>query len=149
MRATTTTISSMWLVESVRIVWRGMGSMGGSELFGLKHLRFDHPNVGYVIDGQEDATVRYGLERDFDVGERVKFLTPAGNVFGYAKIEEVWTGPVRLAYYDITLVDGRNHPAEDTNDLWNRLQKHYPDEDIDYDDTVTVIYFDLFQVGGG
>lgn len=113
-----------------------------------KYLRFDYPNVGYVIDGREDATIRYGLHREFDVGEVVKLLTPDDVVFGHAEIEDVWVAPVRLAYTDMTFVDGRNHPAESTNDLCERLRTHYSDESISYDDTVTVIYFELLQVGG-
>lgn len=112
------------------------------------YLRFDHPNVGYVIDGEEDATVRYAFDRDLEPGQKVKLLTPGGNVFGYARIEDVWTCPLRLAYIDMTVTDGRSHPAKDTAELHDRLEDHYPDAELTGETEVTLIYFNLIQVGG-
>lgn len=112
------------------------------------YLRFDYPNVGYVLDRQEDATVRYDFERELDVGQRVQLLTPGGTVFAIAEIEDVWTCPLRLAYADMVFVDGRSHPATDVHDLASQLNEHYADHVIKYDDEVTLVYFDIVQVGG-
>lgn len=110
-------------------------------------LKFAHANVGYVIDGQEDATVRYELERDISEGDLLKMLTPNGNVFGYADVEDVFTAELRHAFFDMTTADGRSHPATGTFDLQDRLNVHYQDE-VATTDEVTVIEFDLWQVGG-
>lgn len=112
----------------------------------ISHLKFDHPNVGYVIDGLEDATVRYDLEREFEEGEWVQARTPENNVFGYIEIEEVWTGPLRLAYSDMTVVDERKHPSSNAGDLHRRMEKHY-DRTFSGGEEVTVVYFELVQVG--
>lgn len=113
------------------------------------YLRFDHPNVGYVLDGREDATVRYGFDRDLEADQRVELHTPGGTVFAIAEIEDVWTCPLRLAYHDMVQVDGRAHPATDTHNLAVRLNTHYQGQVIDYDDEVTVVYFDVIEIGGG
>lgn len=111
------------------------------------YIRFDHPNVGYVIDGVEDATVRYGFDRDLQTGDRIKLLTPEGTVFAYAVVEDVWTTELSKAYFDMTATDGRCHPASGTMDLLGRLGRHYESESIHLDDEVTVVYFDVYQVG--
>lgn len=111
------------------------------------YLRFDYPNVGYVIDGLEDATVRYGFDRDLNPGDTIKLLTPAGNIFAIAEVVDVWTAPLRLAYFDMTVADGRTHPAEGTLDLHERMNGHYTDN-IALTDEVTVVEFDVAQIGG-
>lgn len=111
------------------------------------YLRFAPANVGYVIDGVEDATVRYGFDRDIEEGDTLKLLTQGNNLFGYAIVEDVFQASVNHVAYDVLKVDKREHPATDTMDLLDRLQKHYPDEEIGIDSEVTVIYFDLTQVG--
>lgn len=109
----------------------------------MNYLRFDYPNVGYVIDGKEDATVRYELEREFAVGDTIQCRTPGGAVFAHAEIEDVWTAPLRNVYTQMVGLDGRNHPAEGVNDLYNRMRGHYPE--IQRDDEVTVPYLDVWH----
>jgi len=115
---------------------------------GIAYLKFDHPNVGYVIDGKEDATVRVGFERDWEPGQVVQLRTPKNNVFGYAEVQGTYESRVEQAHFDICVADRRNHPAESDDDLLERLRSHYPDESVQYDTPVTVVNFDLFQVGG-
>jgi len=125
---------------------------GGAELAEADsqttHLRFAHRNVGLVLDGEEDATVRYGFERDLEAGDTVELLTPGGTVFALAEVGEVWTAPIRLAQPDMVFVDDRAHPATSPMDLFERLREHYPEEELLLTDEVTVIYFDVQQIGG-
>lgn len=112
-----------------------------------QYLRFDYPNVGYVIDGLEDATVRFELDRDFEEGEWVQARTPENNVFGYIEIEKVSKGPIRSAQPKMCYVDGREHPSTSPNDLLERLERHYPDAEIALRDDVSTVYFDFVQAG--
>lgn len=125
------------------------GTSGVERSDGLKkHLKFDHPNVGYVLDREEDATVRHGLERDFNEGEWIQARTPSGNVFAYLEIEDVWHATLRHVHADTLFVDDRAHPSDSAMDLLERMRSHYPDADLDMDTVVTVIYFEVAQVGG-
>lgn len=110
------------------------------------HLRFAHANVGYVLDGLEDATVRYDFERELTPGDVVELLTPNGSVFAVAEVEDVWSCEARLAHHDMVVADGRSHPSEGTLDLLERLKQHYS-ADVGLTDEVTVIYFDVIQAG--
>lgn len=111
------------------------------------YLRFDHPNVGYILDGLEDATVRYDFDRDLATDDLVRLLTPNGMAFAVAIVVDVWTAPLRLAHHDMTVADGRNHPSDGALDLFHRLREHYPDADLDGDTEVTVISFDIVRFG--
>lgn len=111
------------------------------------YLRFAHPNVGYVIDGLEDATVRLDLEREFAVGDVVELRTPGDTVFGAATVEDVKDCEVRHAWVDMWS-DERIHPSTGIVDLLERLQGHYGD-DVDLKTDVTVIYLDVEQIGQG
>lgn len=110
------------------------------------YLGFAYPNIGYVIDGLKDATVRVGLERGFEEGQHIELRTPEGNVFGYAEIVDVYEPRLGAAWFDMTAVDDRNHPADSTTDLLDRLRSHYPGQKIDLDTRVTVIYFDCLKI---
>lgn len=112
------------------------------------YLRFDYPNVGYVLDGVEDATVRYDFERDFNLGQIISLKTPGGNIFGHAEVKNLVGIPVNEAVREMD-ADGRHHPAEDTADLMDRLAEHYPEAGIGPDDYVTIVYFDVYQSSGG
>jgi len=112
----------------------------------MAYLKFGYPNVGYVIDGLEDSTIRVGLEREFEVGQRIELRTPKGVVFGHATVEEVYTTRVELAHHDVVVTDGREHPSESKHDLLTSLRGHYPDAGVRYDTEVTVIYFDAETV---
>lgn len=114
----------------------------------VTYVTFAHANVGYVLDGLEDATVRYQFERAdrIDAGDRIELRTPSGKTFAIAEVVDIWTCPLRLAYHDTVVVDDRNHPADDALDLFERMKTHYGDDHPDYDDEVTVIYFDVLDV---
>lgn len=106
-----------------------------------KYLTFAQSLVGKVIDGDEDATIRVGLERDIERGDELELRTPSGTVFGTATVEDIYETRVGLAYHDTVVVDGRSHPSEGKQDLLDRLRTHY-DQEIWYDTGVTVVYFD-------
>lgn len=102
-------------------------------------LKFAHANVGFVLDGLETSTVRYGLDRDIQPGDLVTFLTPGGQQFAHAVVRDVVQVPVRHAM--MPLAD-EAHPADDVFDLRDRLDEHYGD-DITMDTPVQVVKFDL------
>ncbi|GCF16269.1 hypothetical protein Harman_42040 [Haloarcula mannanilytica] len=106
------------------------------------YLKFGYPNVGYVIDGLEDSTIRVGLERDFEVGQRIELRTPKNTVFGHGTVQDIYTSRVEVAHHDVVVVDGREHPSESKHDLPTSLRDHYPDAEVRYDTEVTVVYFD-------
>lgn len=110
------------------------------------YLRFAYPNVGYVIDGEEDATVRYGFERGIHSGDLFGLRTPGDTQFAIARIEDVYGTRVGTARFEL-ISDGRNHPADSDTELLERLQSHYPDADIGLDTEVTVIYFNVVHLG--
>jgi len=114
------------------------------------YLKFAHENIGLVIDGYEDATIRVGLDRDFTPGQRIELRTPGGTIFAHAVVEKAYGSRVGLAHHDTVVVDGRNHPSESQRDLLAALRGHYPEADIDYGTEVTIIYFhvvDSMRVG--
>jgi len=111
------------------------------------YLTFDHPNIGYIIDDLEDATIRVALEREFTPGQEIALQTPKGRVFGIATVEDVYQCRVEQAYFDAAQADNRNHPASSTQDLLERLRSHYPDREIHYDTEVTTIYIDCHTLG--
>jgi len=112
----------------------------------VAYLRFGYPNVGYVIDGKEDATVRYGFERGINAGDLFGLRTPGDTQFAIARIEDVYSSRVGTARFEL-INDGREHPADSDTDLLERLQSHYPDANIALDSEVTVIYFDVVHLG--
>lgn len=117
---------------------------GGADLDGSEqpapYLKFGHENIGFILDGYEDATIRAGLEREFQAGDTVELRTPKDRVFGDAEVEEVYESRVGQALIDAVFVDDRNHPSSSNDDLLNRLQQHYS-RDVTFDTPVTVIYF--------
>jgi hypothetical protein len=113
-----------------------------------QYLRFDYPNVGYVLDRLEDCTFRYDLDRELPIGAWIKLLTPKGNIFAVAEVDQTFTTTVDCALGDTVRVDDRSHPAENTDDLIQRLRSHYEDAAIGYNTVLTVVYFDVIQTGG-
>jgi hypothetical protein len=116
-------------------------STGGTE----KYLKFAHQNIGYIVDGYEDATVRVGLERDIKQGERVALRSPKDRVFGYAEVEDVYEARVGQAHFDAVFVDDRNVAAHSAEELLENLRRHYSG-DVTYDTPVTVIYFRVAEL---
>lgn len=107
-------------------------------------LKFDHPNVGWVLDGQETATVRYEFEHDVQEGDILRLLTPGGRVFAVARATNVVQVPLRHAYQSLQSM-GAEHPSTSANDLLDRLRGHY-DEGVTFDADVQVIAFELTDV---
>lgn len=109
-------------------------------------VKFDHPNVGYVLDGLETATVRYEFEHNVQPGHVLRLLTPGGEQFAQAVVTNVTHVPVRHAYISLRSMDA-THPSGDAPDLLNRLNGHY-DAEIRMDSPVQVIQFELLDGDG-
>jgi len=109
------------------------------------YLKFGHENIGFIVDGYEDATIRAGMEREFQTGDRIELRSPKDRVFGYAEVEEVYEGRVGQAFFDTVVVDDRNHPAHSDEDLLDCLRRHYSN-DVTFDTPVTVIYFNCIGI---
>jgi hypothetical protein len=109
------------------------------------YLRFAHENIGCIVDGYEDATIRVGLDRDIQTGDRVELRSPKNRVFAVADVKEVYETRVGNALFDTVFSDGRNHPASNADDLLDRLRKHY-DDDVMFDTDATVVYFDVLRL---
>jgi hypothetical protein len=109
------------------------------------YLKFAHENIGLVIDGYEDATIRVGLERGFESGQMVELRTPKDRVFAFAEVEECYESRVGQAFFDAEFVDGRETAASSDEDLLDRLGRHYSN-DITFDTDVTVIYFNVTEL---
>jgi hypothetical protein len=105
-------------------------------------LKFAHANVGYVLDGLETATVRYGLDREIQADDLVVFLTPGGQPFAQAVVRDVVQVPVRHAMMPL---QAEAHPADDVFDLLDRLNGHY-DDDLTMDTPVQVVKFDVQDI---
>lgn len=109
-------------------------------------VKFEHPNVGYVLDGLETATVRYEFEHNVQPGNVLRLLTPGGREFARAVVRIASHVPVRHAYISLRSMGGI-HPSDDAADLLNRLNGHY-DAEIRMDSPVQVIRFELLDGDG-
>lgn len=114
----------------------GVLSIEGSD----GYLKFAHENIGCIIDGDEDVTIRVGLDREFEPGDEFDLITPKGRVFGRGIVEEVHVGPLAQIYTDAVGGDERTHPSHSAENLLERLRSHY-DSEMTFETTVTAVYF--------
>lgn len=125
------------LIDSIQS-YLGMGVLSTESSDG--YLKFAHENIGCIIDGYEDVTIRVGLDREFEPGQEIDLISPKERVFGRAVVEEVYDGRLGQVHFDAVFVDKRTHPSHSDEDLLKRLRRHYG-RDITFDTKVTAIYF--------
>lgn len=106
-----------------------------------QYLKFDDDLVDDVLDWSHTTTIRYDLERDFDVGDTVALVNEAGDTFDHATVAGVYELTVEQA------VEQEIEPHHTVADLVERLRNLYETYDIHADTVVTAIQ--LEDVGEG
>jgi len=97
------------------------------------YLRFDDEYIGPLLSGDKSVTVRYELEREFEVGSPISLIDGDGDTFATATVEAVLDMPVGRVF-DFGI--GR---YESTDALIDTLRRLYGDDSIDDGTYVTVV----------
>ena len=99
------------------------------------YLRFVDPLIGDILGGKKKATVRYQLERSFDVGDVIAAIDEDGDVFAELTVEGVFEmTPAQVIEFGVAQYEGHS-----TEFLVERLRELYDDDSIDRDTPVTVV----------
>jgi uncharacterized protein YqfB (UPF0267 family) len=103
------------------------------------YLRFADPLVEPVVNGKKTATVRYGLERDFEPGDTVAFFDEDGDQFATVEVDFVYRMKVR----DVVEFGIGPYVGHTVDFLVERLRELYDTDAIEPDTTVDVVTWEF------
>lgn len=108
-----------------------------------KEIKFADQLVIAVLDGDKQATVRYGGFEDVEVGDKLIATTTEGSPF--ATLEVTRTATVQaVEVHDILNVIGANYSSETPEDVIDGVNKYYSDQ-IGPSTNVRVLVFNVIQ----
>lgn len=105
-------------------------------------LKFGEEYMAPIYKGEKTATVRIGLERNVSVGDRVTAELPGGS--GFADIEITRTASCLACEALLTIeVFEAQHNTDDTQELLENLNDHYPNKQTRPGTVVDVLVFEV------
>lgn len=99
------------------------------------YLRFGDEWVRPVLAGDHRATLRYGFEREFDVGDEVDLIDEFDDKFGEATVEAIF----EMAIEDVVEMGIAEWSHSTVDEVVDTLRGHYGGADIQPGTVVTVV----------
>lgn len=104
-----------------------------------QRLKFAAKYEQPIVDGEKTATIRYELEDDIRINDKLEAVTPTGSRIATIQITHLETTPVKDAH---TILYSHNlkHGTSTISELVDGLNEHYDDE-ITQSTPVTTVGF--------
>lgn len=96
-----------------------------------------------IVDGEKTATIRYELEDDVAIGDKLEAVTPTGSRIATIQITHLETTPVKDAH-TILYSHNLNHGTSTISELVEGLNEHY-DDGITQSTPVTTVGFTVVR----
>lgn len=108
-------------------------------------IAFDNEHVEPILDGEKTVTIRHDFEGDFDPLDGVDLLDRQGIPFATARV----TTQFELRADWVSYADFTGHQRYDTTaELLEDLREYYPGVNLESEDVLDVIAFQVEDGGG-
>ncbi len=106
----------------------------------VERLKFADKHVEPILAGRKEVTLRVADQSKLpDIGDRVQFLNQDGDRFASVHVDDRgWTTVEMAAKMDFE--GHRNY--RDADELLEELREYYPDEDLDENSALEIVYWD-------
>lgn len=102
-------------------------------------LKFAEEHIDPILKGQKTVTLRLDLDyEEFQIGRRVHLCDEDGERFASAVISDRGYTTANMAA-KMSFDGHRNY--RDADELLEELAEYYPDENLDYQTTLEIVYW--------
>lgn len=106
----------------------------------IPRLKFADKHIEPILKGQKTLTIRRDIEPgEFDIGHRIHLCDSEGERFASAIIDDRGYTSINMA---AKMVFDGHRSYRDGEELLAELESYYPEQDLDLNSHVELIYWD-------